>query len=319
MQLVIDISEHQGIINWDKVKNTEVAGVMIRTGYGVESPNQIDKQFARNLAECERVGIPYGFYHYSYAVTAEEAAREAEFCLAIIADKKPQYPVAFDLEENRQAALGKEVCTEMALAFCEKIRAAGLTPMLYLNLNWARNYVDMARIDQAGIDVWLAQYNTQCDYTGAHTMWQYTSRGVLDGITANTVDMNHCYKAYTEPSQAVVVQPTAPELPASEQENEQTYTVQAGDTLSGIAQRYGTTYQQLAQLNGIANPNLIYPGQVLKIQGAAQQATEMHTVQSGDTLSGIAQRYGTTYQQLAQINGIANPNLIYPGQVLRLR
>ncbi len=101
-----------------------------------------------------------------------------------------------------------------------------------------------------------------------------------------------------------------------------TYTVKSGDTLSGIAAKYGTTWQTLQKLNGISNPNLIYPGQVLKISGGARpapQASVTYTVKSGDTLSGIAARYGTTYQDLAARNGISNPNLIYPGQVIRIR
>lgn len=100
----------------------------------------------------------------------------------------------------------------------------------------------------------------------------------------------------------------------------QTYTVRSGDTLSGIAARYGTTWQHLAQLNGLADPNIIHPGQVLAVGGSAPDpAPQTYTVKSGDTLSGIAAAYGTSWQHLADINGIADPNLIHPGQVLRVR
>ena len=67
---VIDVSEHQGNINWEKVKNTGVVGAMIRTGYGIKDPSQIDKWFYNNLSGCQNVGMPYGFYHYSYATNA---------------------------------------------------------------------------------------------------------------------------------------------------------------------------------------------------------------------------------------------------------
>ena len=101
-----------------------------------------------------------------------------------------------------------------------------------------------------------------------------------------------------------------------------TYTVISGDTLSGIAKKYGTTYQKIASDNGIANPNLIYPGQKLKIYTNVSQATNSnfvtYIVVSGDTLSGIAKKYGTTYQKIASDNGIANPNLIHPGQKLKI-
>ena len=314
MQLsVIDVSEHQGNINWEKVKNAGVVGAMIRTGYGIKDPNQIDKYFYNNLSGCQNVGMPYGFYHYSYAVDVASAEQEANFCLELIAGSNPQYPVAFDMEENRQAALGKTVCTDMAIAFCNKIRAAGYQPMLYTNLNWATNYIDMARIDNAGIDVWLAQYNTQCDYKGVYTMWQYTSKGVVDGITANTVDMNWCYKDYTN---------GATTTPAPQPEPSYgTYTVMAGDTLSGIAEKFGTTYQELAAINGIADPNVIHVGQIIKLKGDAAstpQGENTYTVQAGDTLSGIAAKYGTTYQELAALNGISDPNIIHVGQVLKV-
>ena len=98
------------------------------------------------------------------------------------------------------------------------------------------------------------------------------------------------------------------------------YTVQLGDTLSRIAQRYNTTYKYLAELNGIANPNLIYPCQVLAVASSSQASniSQYYTVRSGDTLSDIASRYNTSYQTLASLNGIANPNLIYKGQTIRL-
>lgn len=99
----------------------------------------------------------------------------------------------------------------------------------------------------------------------------------------------------------------------------QTYTVQSGDTLSGIAARYGTSWQHLAELNGLADPNVIYPGQVLTVDGSAHApAAQTYTVQPGDTLSGIASAYGTSWQRLAEINGLGNPDMIYPGQVLTI-
>lgn len=117
--------------------------------------------------------------------------------------------------------------------------------------------------------------------------------------------------------QAIVNQKTGT---SSVQPATQTYTVKKGDTLSSIASRYGTTYQELARINGISNPNKIYPGQVLKISGrSSAPATEYYIVKSGDTLSAIAKKYGTTVNQLASWNNIANVNKIYVGQKLRVR
>ena len=100
--------------------------------------------------------------------------------------------------------------------------------------------------------------------------------------------------------------------------NNGTYTVQAGDTLTAIANKYGTTVDSLVALNNIADKNKIYVGQVLKISGATSNNSTSYTVQAGDTLSGIASKFGTTYQELARINNISNPNLIYVGQVIKI-
>lgn len=109
---------------------------------------------------------------------------------------------------------------------------------------------------------------------------------------------------------------------SSSNTSSKTYTVKSGDTLSSIASQYGTTYQELAKINGISDPNKIYPGQVLKISGSSSTAasnTEYYTIKSGDTLSSIAKRYGTTVNQLVAWNNIQNANLIYAGQKIRVR
>ena len=101
--------------------------------------------------------------------------------------------------------------------------------------------------------------------------------------------------------------------------NSKTYVVKQGDTLSSIAAKYGTTYQKLAQINNIANPDKIYVGQVIKLDGNIKSNKEIiYTVKAGDTLSAIASKYGTTYQEIAKKNGISNPDKIYVGQKLKI-
>ena len=140
----------------------------------------------------------------------------------------------------------------------------------------------------------------------------YQALAASNGIAnPNIINVGQVIKVPTSGSTPV---PTAPS-------NATTYTVVSGDTLSGIAAKFGTTYQVLAQINGITNPNLIQVGQVLTVQGTASTTTSggtIHTVSRGDTLSGIAAQYGTTYQILAQRNGISNPNLIFVGQQIRI-
>ena len=111
---------------------------------------------------------------------------------------------------------------------------------------------------------------------------------------------------------------------ASSNNNTVTYTVKSGDTLSEIASRYGTTYQAIAKLNGISNPNKIYVGQKLKItkgsgSSSSGSSKQYYTIKSGDTLSGISAKYGTSISQLCSWNGIKNANKIYAGQKIRVK
>lgn len=110
------------------------------------------------------------------------------------------------------------------------------------------------------------------------------------------------------------------EKPKGETIKEEVYVVKPGDTLSKIAKKYGTTYQNLAKYNEIANPNLIRVGQKVKIPGTGKSEVKprVYTVRRGDTLGAIAKQYGTTYQKLAEYNGIANPNVIYVGQQIKI-
>lgn len=131
-------------------------------------------------------------------------------------------------------------------------------------------------------------------------------------------ELNHIGQPYTiYPGQ--VLQLPGGNVQPSPAPSSGSYTVQKGDTLSGIAAKYGTSWQTLQALNGLADPNKIYPGQKLKVPGAGEAPAEKtYTVQSGDNLSSIAAKYGTSWQHLAQLNGLSNPNLIYPGQVLKV-
>ena len=153
-------------------------------------------------------------------------------------------------------------------------------------------------------------------------IWQFSSRnGRLDCDVAN-MDRD-AWMRYAAKNGKPTPAPSPSPAPAPAPSGYTTYTVVKGDTLSGIASKYGTTYQKIAADNGIANPNLIFPGQVLKIYGAgggnSGGGQTTYTVKSGDTLSAIAAKYGTTYQKIAADNGIANPNLIFPGQVLVIK
>lgn len=319
-KIVIDVSYAQGVINWEHVKNSGVAGVIIQCGYGDNITSQDDKFWKRNADECTRLGIPFGAYIYSYATSIAQAESEAQHVLRLIKKYKLSYPVYLDLEEpGTQAG-----AVDRAKRFGDIVEAAGYWCGVYANLNWWNNYLP-------GLDrftKWIAQYNSTCDYTGTNKdMWQYSSTGRVAGIDGNT-DMNECYRDFPKeiggglnnqrPEDRPETKPeSVPQTGAQSEPSGGKHTVLNGETLSQIADRYGTTYQQLAKINNIANPDLIYQGQILRINGAVSSSTT-YIVKSGDTLSGIASKYGMSYQRLAQINGISNPDLIYPGQMIKI-
>lgn len=187
MLKLIDVSEHQGKINWEKVK-PQIDGAILRCGYGMDIEKQDDTHFKRNADECTRLGIPFGVYLYSYADNNEKAKSEAAHVLRLIKGYKLSYPVYLDLEESGT----QNGAIERANIFGDIIEKAGYWCGVYANLNWWNNYlVGLERFTK-----WVAQYNKTCDYKGAHLdIWQYSSKGKVDGIGGN-VDMNECYRNF---------------------------------------------------------------------------------------------------------------------------
>lgn len=185
----IDVSYHQGVINWEKVKADGIDFAILRCGYVRTLGNpQVDQQWRRNAQECERLGIPYGVYIYSYAKTVEAAKAEADHVINTLRGFSPSYPVYFDLEEvSLESTENRTLLADMATAFCGKISAAGYTPGIYANTNWWNNYLTDPVFSQW--DRWVAQYNSKCTYRGSYRLWQCSSSGSVDGIAGN-VDLD---------------------------------------------------------------------------------------------------------------------------------
>lgn len=256
----IDISKHNGKVDFNEVKKV-VDFVMIREGYGKKDPNQIDKRFKENINGAKSVGIPVGVYHYSYAQSVEEAKNEANFCLENIKGYKLEYPVVFDIEDSSQITLSKRVLTDICNAFCEEIEKAGYYAMIYTNCNWLRNHLYADEL-LAKYDLWLAHWNAK-EPAYECGLWQTSDHGLIDGI-GGYVDLNTAFKDYPSIMKAKGLNgfakggSTAPKVV--------NYTVQKGDTLSGIAKKYNTTVSKLAATNKIKDVNKIYAGQKLIIK-----------------------------------------------------
>lgn len=322
---IIDIASHQEGLDLARIN---FDGVVVKA---TESTNYINPICDRHFRQAGDLGKKRGVYHYAGnsgqrrlgdpRAEAEYFVRHTEGYIG-----KGLFVLDFEEETHRKDWAGVWVSRFRELT--------GVNPLIYVSEsplisgNWPAHVLDCG--------LWVAKYRDMAhDYNWDmstagnkpasgqwpfYAMWQWTSSGRLDGYNGN-LDLNEFYgdgstwDAYAavngqRPAPNPQPQPTPPPPPTS------TYVVRSGDTLGAIAQRYGTSWQHLQAINGLANPNLIFPGQVLKVNG--EPVSRTYTVKGGDSLSAIAGRHGTDWQTLARINGLANPNLIFPGQVLRL-
>ena len=192
----IDVSSHQGKINWAEVKNSGVDFAIIRCGYGQNNPSQDDMFFARNVSECERLGIPYGVYLYSYALTENDAYSEAQHALRLIKGHNPTYGVWIDMEDAdgykaRNGMPSNDTLVNICDIFCKKIEENGYNAGVYASLSWLDTKLNNSKLEK--YDTWVAQWNSSCSYSKKYVMWQYTSKGSVNGILTN-VDMDIFYK-----------------------------------------------------------------------------------------------------------------------------
>lgn len=323
----IDVSNWQAGINLAAVPADFV--IMKAT----QGTNYISPDCDRQYQQAKKAGRLLGVYHY---VAGGNAIAEADYFVNNIKGYIGEAILAIDWEAEQNGAWGNEAYLEQLVR--RVIERTGVKPLIY---SMASRYAQVATVaKKLDCGLWIAQYASN-DPTGyqAHpwnegayacAIRQYTSAGRLPGYGGN-LDLNIAYmdrnawmkyaaKSGSKPA-AAPSKPAAPAKPApAAKPSGRTYTVQAGDTLSGIAAKLGVSTSAISGYRS-GNPNLIYPGEVLTINGgsaASKPAARTYTVRAGDNLSSIAARYGTTYQALAAKNGISNPNLIYPGQVLKI-
>lgn len=196
----IDVSKYQGKIDWKKVAADGVEYAFIRTGVrgSTEGKLMADENFKDNVEGAVGNGIDAGVYFFTQATTEEEAIEEAEFVIDMIEPYDITYPVVLDLEEvnsdnARTASLTQEEYTRNCIAFCETIKDAGYTPMIYGNLKTFMIMLDMTKIEQ--YEKWFAYYNTPVYFPYEFSIWQYSSQGSINGIK-DDVDLNICMKDF---------------------------------------------------------------------------------------------------------------------------
>lgn len=305
----IDVSSWQGNVDFSDVKEAGIDVVYIKSS---EGRSYIDPYFEINYKNAKANGLRVGFYHYVTARSVEQAKEQANFFARVVRGKQPDCRLAMDFESFGNLSIFE--INEISKAFLETLESVTQAEaVIYSNSYTARTILSN---ELTKYPLWIANYGVSSP--GANGKWntwvgwQYTSTGRVNGISGN-VDRNQFTDVIFLSSTSPLPTPEIPDVPSTE--NIITYVVKSGDTLSEIALRYGTTVNQLVAINNIRNPNLIYPGQQLRISTVSSSSNPTtYVVKSGDTLSQIALRYGTTVNQLVSINNIRNPNLIYPGE-----
>lgn len=203
----VDVSVWNGLIDWEKVAETDVDYAIIRIGFGSDYLSQDDIYAERNIRGCVENGIPFGVYLYSYAENTEMAKSEAEHTLRVlktvhdnisaeVGEYDLNFPVFYDMEDERvQAGLSPARLGEMAKAYCTAIRKNGYKVGIYANLYWWNNHLTDPYFSTDYLCRWVAQYNSYCTYTDTYDMWQCTDSGYVYGIGSG-VDLNFWYNDY---------------------------------------------------------------------------------------------------------------------------
>ena len=344
----IDVSKWQGEIDWKKVKAAGIKFAMIRLGYGSSKGDAcgLDGYFEKNVKNAIAAGIDIGCYFYSYATSVAAAKKEAAYVINVLQKYKGvfTYPVAFDLEDKTQQGLGKQVLTDMVIAFGDAIEKAGFYCSLYSNPSWMKSYLDADRVKR--FDLWLAHWTDKTNYAGAYGMWQNSSSGKVNGINGN-VDTDFAYKDYPTIIKGKKLngftgsgqQPTVPDQPDPEPKT----TLKVGDLVKITGSKYygGQNIPSwvkaknwyVRQINGdrvvidksedgqnaICSP-VHASGLQLVRRGTDAGTAQIYTVVKGDTLWGIAKKLlgsGYRYTEIVKLNGLKS-SVIYSGQKLKI-
>lgn len=195
----IDLSKYQGAADFSKIKASGVEFAMLRCGYrsygsGILTEDSSFKTYASDASDND---IKIGVYFFSQAINTNEAREEAKFVIDMVRPYKISYPIAIDIEEvkdeYRQQNLSKKELTDVIITFCDEIKKAGYTPMIYSNIRCFAGKVDLTRLED--YEKWFAGYDSTPYYPYAMSMWQYTDSGTVDGIEGN-VDLDISYKTW---------------------------------------------------------------------------------------------------------------------------
>lgn len=354
----IDVSTYQGEINWDKVKASGIQFAIIRCGLGDDIKSQDDNQFERNYKECKRVGMPVTVYFFSYAVNKAKVASEVAHIKRLLEGKTLDGPVYIDVENTRGLdwrSISDAQMLDIMKEFNTQLNALGYKMGIYSSRSafWNERMTDKW---YDGISKWVAEYAAKVNkFDRPYDIWQNSSKGSVDGIKGN-VDTNIMYNEVIKATTTSTPTPAKKSNEEIVQEvmagnwgngedrkkrlTESGYDYNAiQDIVNNLTKRAPVlkSNEEIAKEviagkwgNGSERKSLLTAAgynydEIQKIvdnmmKGAqtVKSSYTVYTVKRGDTLSGIASRFGTNYRKIATDNGISNPNKIYVGQQLKI-
>lgn len=320
----IDISVWQRDINLAKAKSEGVRFAIIRGAYG----NKKDTAFETLYQRAKSNGLGVGVYWWTRAVNEAQAREEAQILIdKVLRGKQFEYPIYIDVEDSLLQNLGKAKVDAIITSALTTLEKAGYYAGFYMNRNWYNNYCNGSALAKR-FTCWLAQWSSA--EVSNFPMWQFggeTNYQRTNKVAGMTCDQDYCYVDFPSiiknggfNGYAKGTKPSQPST-SSKKSNEEI----ANEVINGICSdsRWNTWGNGADRRNRLTQAGYNYDAvQSIvnqKLNTNKSSSHTVYTVKAGDTLSGIAKRYGTTYQRLAQVNNIANPNLIYVGQKIVIK
>ena len=338
----IDVSEHNGTIDFSKVKDSGIGFVIIRVGWiGNKENHTLDKKFIENYNNAKANGLKIGFYVYSYVENETAMLSAISWVKNQISGKIRELPIFLDVEDEQISNLSKEKQTNLCKYFCDNFENSGV----YANLDWFKNKLNVNEL--TNYKIWLAQWTSNENHSANFKvdLWQYTSDGSVAGISGR-VDMNRCLNC-DENSSTITGQLSIDEVANAvirgkfgNGEDRKNRLSQAGynynevqarvNEILGNSNKMSLTDVANAVIRGdfgngkerktkLENAGYNYNEVQAKVNEILGNSSVTYTIKSGDTLSGIAKKFGTTVSKLAKLNNIKNVNLIYAGQTIKIR
>ena len=304
----IDVSKWQGDFDFEKAKDEGVKFAVLRGAYSCGK----DIKFEQYYKACKALDIPVGVYHYSMAKNVTEARTEANFLIEnVLKGKQFEYPIYMDVEDKVQSALGKEKLTDIVTAFCDTVERAGYYVGIYSSTSFFKTYMNLNELER--FDKWVAQWTKACNYPGDYGMWQFG--GETNKIRSNKVagvvcDQNYAMKDYPK----IIKDKGLNGFGKTAVKPVKSLAEIAREVIAG---KWGNGTERKEKLSKAGYDYNAVQKEVNKIV-KAQAKEVVYTVRSGDTLTSIANKYGTTVDKLVKKNGIKNKNLIYVGQKIKI-